>query len=290
MKQPKILVTGSNGQVGSELRELAAGYEGYEFLFFGREDFSIQDESFVKKILEQEQPDYLVNCAAYTAVDQAEKEQEQSMLINGRAVGYLAAACKANGTRFLHISTDYVFNGTATQPIREDSSTDPVNYYGQTKLEGEQQAMRENPASIIIRTSWVYSSYGKNFVKTMMRLMREKDSLGVVNDQRGAPTYARDLAEAILHIITNQSWVPGIYHFSNEGNISWYEFAEEIRSQIQSTCQVNPITTDQFPTPARRPSYSVMDLDRIRSTFGIRTRNWKDSLRDCLAKIRSTQS
>jgi dTDP-4-dehydrorhamnose reductase len=244
----------------------------------------------VRVFFDSVKPAYCINCAAYTAVDKAESEKELAFQINGEAVGVLAAVCKEHGTKFIHISTDYVFNGEATYPYTENFPTDPVNTYGASKLEGEKQAMDLDPGCIIIRTSWVYSSHGKNFVKTMMRLMNEKDSIGVVNDQIGSPTYAADLAEVILKIIANcelqtANWQPGIFNFSNEGIISWFEFAQSIKEIIHSPCDVKPITTSAYPTPAKRPGYSVLDKTKIQETFGVQLKDWKKSLVICINKI-----
>jgi dTDP-4-dehydrorhamnose reductase len=281
----KILVTGSNGQLGSDLRDLAASYPQYEFVFTDVAELSITNRDAVNSFFANERPAYLVNCAAYTAVDKAESEKALSDEINGTAVGILASACQEHGTRFIHISTDYVFNGEASSPLKETDQVDPVNAYGASKLLGEQLAVQNNPSVIIIRTSWVYSFYGKNFVKTMMRLMSEKQSLGIIDDQLGSPTYAADLAEAIMQIISSGKWEQGIYNYSNDGVISWFDFANEIKHQIGSNCIVNPLTTEQFPTPAKRPKYSVLDKAKIQQTFSISLKDWKHSLRICISKL-----
>lgn len=293
--KPKILVTGSNGQLGKELQELAPLFPKFEFIFLSKADMPIHNFELVRVFFNSVKPAYCINCAAYTGVDKAESEKELAFQVNGEAVGVLAAVCKEHDTRFVHISTDYVFNGEATYPYTENFPTDPVNVYGATKLEGEKQAVGFNPDSIVIRTSWVYSSYGKNFVKTMMRLMNEKDEIRVVNDQIGSPTYAADLAEVILSIISNShsatgKWVPGIYNFSNEGIISWFEFAEAIKALIKCPCEVKPITAKDYPTPAKRPAYSVLDKTKIQETFGIQLKDWKESLRICIEKIQNEQS
>jgi dTDP-4-dehydrorhamnose reductase len=281
----KILVTGSNGQLGNELRDIASVFPLYEFVFTDVGELSITDNDAVKKIFEEHRPAYLINCAAYTAVDKAESEKELNNQINGVAVGILALASKQNGTKFIHISTDYVFNGTASRPLREDDNVDPVNAYGASKLLGEQLAVENDPETIIIRTSWVYSFYGRNFVKTMISLMNERKSIGVVNDQVGSPTYASDLAQAIMQIISSGKWVPGIYNFSNNGVISWFDFANEIKRLIKSSCIVNPLTTEQFPTPAKRPKYSVLDKTKIQETFSIQLKDWEKSLNECIQKL-----
>jgi dTDP-4-dehydrorhamnose reductase len=285
MSGKKIFVTGSNGQLGSELKDLAASFPDYNMIFFGREAFPINNKELARHLWQEHHPSYLINCAAYTAVDKAETERETAMDINGTAVGDLASLCRENGTRMIHISTDYVFNGEATTPLKETDEVDPVNFYGASKLKGEELALQHDPTVIIIRTSWVYSFYGKNFVKTMMRLMNEKESIGVVNDQSGAPTYAADLAEAIMQIIASGKWEPGIYHYSNKAAITWFDFAVGIKNQLGSKCIVNPISTNQFPTPAKRPAYSVMDLSKIEQTFPIKIKDWKESLAACINKL-----
>lgn len=285
MSGSTIIVTGSNGQLGSELKELAFSYPNFHFVFLGKEELPLNDSSAIEKLFSENLPSYLINCAAYTAVDKAERERETANAINGKAVGYLASVCKEHQCKFIHISTDYVFSGEQSGPLKETDPVDPVNAYGKSKLLGEKLAMQNHPDSIIIRTSWVYSSYGKNFVKTMIRLMSEKESMGVVNDQYGSPTYAADLAEAVMKIISSGNWKPGIYHFSNEGNISWFDFAGEIKRLIQSNCIINPLTTDQYPTPAKRPHYSVLDKTKIQQTFSVQLKDWKESLRICIEKI-----
>jgi dTDP-4-dehydrorhamnose reductase len=285
----KILVTGSNGQLGNELKDIASSFSQYQFIFTDVDELSIVDNEAVTNWFLAHQPAYLINCAAYTAVDKAETEKEMNNLINGTAVGVLASAAQKSGTKFIHISTDYVFNGNASQPLNEDDGVDPVNAYGASKLLGEQLTFQNNPESIVLRTSWVYSFYGKNFVKTMMRLMNERESIGVVNDQVGSPTYAADLAWAIMQIITSNKWIPGIYNFSNEGVISWFNFANEIKRLINSPCIVNPLTTEQFPTPAKRPKYSVLDKTKIQKTFSVQLKDWRESLKECVDKLKADQ-
>lgn len=284
MKQ-KILVTGSNGQLGKELKQLASTFPQFEFIFLSREDLPIHHFEMVRHYFNTYNPQYFINCAAYTAVDRAEQEKDKAFQVNAEAVGMLAAVCAAHHTQFIHISTDYVFDGTATQPYKEDAPTNPQGVYGATKLEGEKQAIALNPDTIIIRTSWVYSEYGKNFVKTMLKLMAEKEEISVVNDQIGSPTYAADLAGAILQIITSYNWQPGIYHYSNEGAISWFDFALAIKELTGSNCNVNAIPTSQYPTPAKRPAYSVLEKTKIQKAFGIELKDWKESLAVCLGKL-----
>jgi dTDP-4-dehydrorhamnose reductase len=280
----KILVSGSNGQLGSELKELSIRTNDFRFIFLSREELSISDPVALKNIFELERPSFFINCAAYTAVDKAETEKEIAEEINGKAVGAIASLCNEYGCKLIHISTDYVFNGQGNTPLKEDDPVDPINTYGATKLSGERLAMLYTDP-VIIRTSWVYSAYGNNFVKTMKRLMGEKESLGIVSDQVGSPTYAADLAEAIMEIIRSGKWEPGIYNYSNNGVISWFEFASEIKKQLHSTCEVKPISTAQFPTPAKRPSYSVLDKTKIQSVYHISTRDWKESLQECIGKL-----
>lgn len=281
----RILVTGGNGQLGNELKDLAPSYSQYEFVFTDLPELSITDEDAVESFFKEIKPSFLVNCAAYTAVDKAESEKEINDLINGTAVGILARACKNYGAKFIHISTDYVFDGNASNPLKETDKVDPVNAYGASKLLGEQLAIENDDDCIIIRTSWVYSFHGKNFVKTMIRLMSEKESIGVVSDQVGSPTYAADLAEAIMQIIDSGKWQAGIYNYSNEGIISWFDFANEIKRLIGSNCAINPLTTEQFPTPAKRPKYSVLDKTKIQQTFSVQLVDWKESLKHCIDKL-----
>ncbi len=285
MHKHHILVTGANGQVGRELRDISKINKEHSFTFLGREDLPIENPELVSKFLSGSKYTALINCAAYTAVDKAESEKELAFQINGEAVGILAAVCKEYSTRFIHISTDYVYDGQASSPYSEDHPTSPVNVYGESKLSGEQEALKHNPSSVIVRTSWVYSSYGKNFVKTMLKLMAERKELSVVNDQVGSPTYAVDLAEALLTIAVSDHPVQGIYHYSNEGAISWFDFAVEIARIIGSDCIVHPIPSSAFPTPARRPGYTVMDKSLICTNFGIRLRPWKESLAACVKRI-----
>lgn len=282
----KVLVTGAGGQLGRELQRLAAGYRAFNFIFTTREQLAVDQPDQVRHFFETHRPDWCINCAAYTAVDKAEKESGTAFRINGDAPGYLAKACRAGGVRFVHISTDYVFDGSRSVPLKEDDPTGPINVYGASKLEGEQQVLREYPdGSVIIRTSWVYSEFGHNFVKTMIRLMNERPTIGVVDDQIGSPTYAADLADAILLILSARKFLPGIYHYSNEGQISWYQFALAIRFLIDSTCKVNPIPTSEFPTPARRPTWSLMDKTLIGDSYGVPIQAWERSLAACINRL-----
>ena len=279
-----ILVTGANGQLGMEFRTLVDQYPSYKFLFVSREELPVDDTLAVEKYFSGNKIDHCINCAAYTAVDKAETETAIAYEINGTAVGRLAALCKKHSARFIHFSTDYVFNGCSTEPYKETDTTDPVNAYGASKLLGETEAIKNNPGAIIIRTSWVYSSFGKNFVKTMLRLMNEKEQLSVVNDQLGSPTYANDLAKAVMQIIEeNDRSTAGIYNYCNTGIISWYEFALAIKEISKATCLVKPIPASAYPTPAKRPQYSALDTSKFRQTFNIEIPFWKDSLEKCMA-------
>ena len=282
----KILVTGANGQLGKELKVLSSSFPGFDFIFLSKEDLPIHLIEEVNKVFKQYNPHYLINCAAYTAVDKAETEKDMAFRVNGEAVGVLAAVCKEYGAAFIHISTDYVFDGMATVPYKENSPTNPQSVYGASKLEGERLAIAFNHHSIIIRTSWVYSEFGKNFVKTMMKLMNEKEEINVVNDQLGSPTYAADIAATIMDIISSGQWQPGIYNYSNCGIISWYDFALRIKEKIGFTCSINPIPSAQFPTAAKRPAWSVLDNEKIQQTFGVKPKNWQDSLDACLANLK----
>lgn len=279
------MVTGANGQLGKEFGILAAAFPQYHFLLASRADLPIEDLEAVKKIFEGNTIEYCINCAAYTAVDKAEAEREQAFLINAAAAGNLATVCKTHNTLLIHISTDYVFDGNGTEPYKESGAVHPVSVYGQSKLKGEELVLQNNPAAVIIRTSWVYSQFGNNFVKTMLRLMKERESVNVVNDQLGCPTYAGDLAAAVMEIIEKYSTFNiqhSIFNYSNEGVISWYDFALAIKELTRSNCIVNPIPTSQYPTPAKRPHYSVLDTALIKKTFGITIPEWKQSLEKCL--------
>ena len=288
MDKKIIAVSGKNGQLGSELQDAAKLFTGYDFVFADKEELNILSLDSLESFFKTYQPSFFVNCAAYTAVDKAESDKETSYNANATAAGNIATLCKQYGTILIHISTDYVFNGTGQIPYSEDDLTDPINHYGYTKAEGEKLALQNNIHTIIIRTSWVYSNYGHNFVKTMLRLMKEKESINVVNDQHGSPTYALDLAEAIITIIrycVNNPVPSGIYHYSNEGNISWHDFAMAIKETSGSSCRVHPVPTEQYPTPAKRPTYTVMDKQKIQSVFLIKTKNWKESLVRCIEKM-----
>ena len=286
MQKPTILVTGANGQLGRELQVLSDAHPGYSFIFTDRSQLSIEHPQQVLDLFAMHNPAWCINCAAYTAVDKAETEKEVAFRINGEAPGYLAAACRRTGARLIHVSTDYVFDGTSATPLKEKDKTGPINIYGASKLEGEHNAMEQHPdGTVILRTAWVYSEFGNNFVKTMIRLMKERPAINVVDDQIGSPTYAADLAAAILTIIKSPRFVPGIYHYSNEGRISWFEFAMAIRSHIGSACAVSPIPSTQFPTPAKRPHFSLLDKTLIRDTYQVTIPAWETSLDTCIKRL-----
>jgi dTDP-4-dehydrorhamnose reductase len=289
MSKPLIVVTGKNGQLGSELQLIAPSFaHAYNFLFADRAVLDLSSNDSIDKFCAVHHPAVVINCAAYTAVDKAETDRDAAFQINAVAVGKLAVFCKAVGALFITVSTDYVFDGNGTIPYLPSDTTDPINYYGASKAEGEKLAVTNNPESIIIRTSWVYSRFGNNFVKTMIRLMGERPSLNVVGDQIGAPTYAADLAAAIMHMVAQKvagNTHSGIYHYSNSGAISWYDFAVAIGEMIQSTCAVAKIGSEAFPTPAKRPHYSLMDCSSIIQDFGVEQPDWKESLAVCIPLI-----
>lgn len=275
----KILVTGANGQLGSELAILYANYSHYEWIFADRTQITLDDLDILENQLNQTQPDVIFNCGAYTAVDRAETEKELAFTINHRAIELIAKYTQENNVKLIHISTDYVFDGTSSIALNEDEETNPVNVYGASKRAGEIACLKENPNSIIIRTSWVYSKFGNNFVKTMQRLMQEREAINVVNDQIGSPTYAVDLAQAMVDILDSPKWIPGIYNYSNEGEISWYEFALSIKEFGGYNCNVGGISSESYPTPAKRPKFSLLDKKKIKATYNLIIPNYKESLK-----------
>ena len=281
----KILVTGANGQLGKELHDIAKQFIDVEFLFLSREDLPIHHFDLVRNTFQAFKPDYCINCAAYTAVDKAETEKELAYIVNAEAVGILAAVAASMQCKFIHVSTDYIYDGDKKGEHFEDDLPGPVSVYGDSKLKGELAAIENNPTSIIIRTSWVYSVHGNNFVKTMMRLMRDRPEISVVNDQHGSPTWAADLASFIMYVIGYANWQPGVYNFSNEGNITWYDFANEIKQLIFADCKINPIPTSDYPTPAKRPANSLMSKDKIKSNFAYTPIDWKVSLKNCIQAL-----
>ncbi len=286
----KILITGANGQLGSEIKTLSFKFPAWQFFYTDIDSLDITNEQTVEKYFRLNSPQFVINCAAYTAVDKAESEIETAKTVNEVAPKILAKFSKKYNSKLIHISTDYVFNGKANKPYSETDKVNPESVYGVTKLNGEQNCLDENSGSVIIRTSWLYSTFGNNFVKTMLRLGSERGNLNVVYDQVGTPTNAADLADVILSIIAltehkPEKFVPGIYHYSNEGVASWYDFAKAIFGISGTNCAVEPVLSDRFPTVAKRPHYSVLDKSKIKKTFGIIIPYWKDSLRNCLQKL-----
>jgi dTDP-4-dehydrorhamnose reductase len=286
----KILVTGAYGQLGNELKELSVNYPNWQFLFTDVDSLDITNEREVDVFFSENNPDFVVNCAAYTAVDKAESDEETARKVNALAPEILALAAKNENAGFIHISTDYVFDGKSFLPYNENDEVKPIGVYGRTKQEGDERSVNVNSNTVIVRTSWLYSSYANNFVKTMLRLGQEREMLKVVFDQIGSPTYAADLAQSILTIIEiNQNqpekFVPGIYHYSNEGVASWYDFAKAIFELAQVNCNVLPVLSNEFPTAAKRPHYSVLNKSKIKATFNLEIPYWKDSLKICINKL-----
>ena len=281
----KILITGCNGQLGNELQLLEKNYPNHQWLNTDVEELDITNQLAVNQFVAENKVDGIVNCAAYTAVDKAESDRQLATALNTEAPAYLAAAIEKRGGWLLHISTDYVFDGTNHTPYVETDTPCPDSVYGSTKLAGEMGVMKFCRKTMIIRTGWLYSTFGNNFVKTMLRLGRERDKLGVVFDQVGTPTYAHDLAQAIMTAI-EQGVKPGIFHFSDEGVCSWYDFAKAIHRMAGiNRCQVSPLHTEEYPTPASRPHYSVLDKTKIKQTYGIEVPYWEESLKECIEKL-----
>jgi len=280
----KILVTGKNGQLGSEIESIIHQFKEFEFLFTDSKELDISNKLEVETFFKKNKFNAVINCAAYTAVDLAENEFEKANSINHLGIKYISKMCQKYNCKLIHISTDYVFDGTNCIPYEEKDKPNPQSIYGKTKLDGENILKTINPKnSIVIRTSWVYSNYGKNFVKTMIKLGKEKKELGVIIDQIGTPTYAKDLAKVILQIIPKiKNKNVELYHFSNEGVCSWYDFAKTIFELLDIKVKVNAIESSQYPTAAKRPQYSVLNKKKIKNTFQIEVAYWKDSLIDCL--------
>lgn len=280
-----ILVTGANGQLGNEMRVLSTEHKEYDYFFTDVAELDICNEQAVMAFVKQNNIHVIVNCAAYTAVDKAEDNLALCTKLNSDAVGYLARAAEANQAEFIQISTDYVFDGTNHLPYKESDPTCPNSVYGVTKLAGETNALADCQKAMVIRTAWLYSTFGNNFVKTMIRLGKEREALGVVFDQIGTPTYARDLARAIFAAI-HKGVVPGVYHFSDEGVCSWYDFTKAIhRIAGITTCKVSPLHTDEYPAKAPRPHYSVLDKTKIKTTYSIEIPHWEESLEACISLL-----
>lgn len=284
-----ILITGANGQLGQAIKKVAAGFPAFNFVYTDFSELDITDPASIAAVFSAQEIHACVNCAAYTAVDKAESEEEKAFRLNFEAALHLAEACQQNNAQLIHISTDYVFDGKHNRPYTETDEANPDSIYGSSKLRGEASALGTDPNTIVIRTSWLYSEFGVNFVKRMKELMAEKENLNVVFDQVGTPTYAPDLAQTILTVLAKVWETPanygGVYHYSNEGVISWYDFAVAIKELTGSPCNVQPITSDKYPTPARRPAYSVFNKEKIKETFGLQIPYWKESLQVCLKSL-----
>lgn len=274
-----IVVTGANGQLGQALHEISNAYKAFNFIFLTRNELDITNETLVNDYFASHEVDAVVNCAAYTAVDRAESDIENARLINATATKYLALATKEKEIPLIHISTDYVFDGTVSTPRLETDAVHPIGIYGQTKLEGEEYALSINPQTIIIRTAWVYSKYGNNFVKTMLRLFKEREEVSVIDDQIGSPTNAIDLADAIAQILSKDELSYGIYNYSNEGECSWFDFASKIKELTNASAIIHAIPTTAYPTPAKRPAYSLLDKTKIKETYQITIPHWEESLK-----------
>ena len=281
----RILITGANGQLGQSIAEMSKNHKEIECFFVTRNELDITNEDLVNHYFGGKSFDFVINCAAYTAVDKAEDDQENAFLVNAKATEFLAKISNAKNIPFIHVSTDYVFDGTESVPRLETDQTNPIGVYGQTKLDGENLALGNNPKTIILRTAWVYSRFGNNFVKTMLRLFNDKDSISVVADQIGSPTNAIDLANAILEIVSKDELVYGIYNYSNEGECSWFEFAQKIKEFSGSSIEINPVPTSAYPTKAKRPAYSLLDKSKIKEVYQLEIPTWEDSLKEELKHL-----
>lgn len=286
-----VLVTGGNGQLASCIKNVDSQYHHLNFIYTDFEELDVTNLNRVKAFFESNQKiEYCINCAAYTAVDQAETEIDKAFEINARGARNLALACKEHRAVLIHVSTDFVFDGKKANPYIEEDETNPISVYGASKQQGEVEIQNLLETHFIIRTSWLYSEYGQNFVKTMLRLAETRDEIGVVNDQIGSPTYAGDLAEVIIQIINTKSKEYGIYHYSNEGRVSWYDFAKVIFKRSKSKAKLNSVSTKEYPTPAKRPQYSVLDKTKIKTHLNIVIVNWQESLLKVLEKLREKES
>lgn len=281
----KILVTGANGQLGTELKKILEATMPSVAIYTDVDELDLTNAKAVESFVVNNDISHIVNCAAYTAVDRAEEEKSLCAQINIDAVKNLALAADANGAKVIHISTDYVFDGTNHRPYRESDKVNPISQYGTTKRKGETVLLALSPEAIIIRTAWLYSAHGNNFVKTMLRLAEKNDEIKVVCDQIGTPTYARDLAAAIVTVLRSHQWIPGIYHFTDEGAASWYDFAKAIFRLAGKQVKVKPILTEDYPTPASRPAYSILDRSLIKATYGVTIPHWEEALADCMAEL-----
>jgi dTDP-4-dehydrorhamnose reductase len=282
----KVLITGSKGQLGLSIKKLTPEFPDYRFIYTDVEELDITKADDIRKFISDTNPEVIINCAAYTAVDKAEEDTEKAHLLNTTAPGYLAKAASENNILLIHISTDFIFGGDRKTPYTEEDKAVPESVYAKTKADGEQEVVKNSKRAVIFRTSWLYSEFGHNFVKTILRLAEERQEINVVNDQIGTPTYATDLAETILRLLPELTKInqgTEILHFSNEGIASWYDFAKEIVQQSGLKCKVNPISTKQYPLPAKRPAYSVLDKSKIKSRYGIDIPDWREGLRRCLS-------
>jgi len=285
-----VLITGENGQLGSEIKELSSNYQKFNFFFENSKNLDITEASIVDSYIQKNKINAVINCAAYIAVDKAEIEKEKAEKVNSIGVFNLAKAIENNGGKLIHISTDYVFNGNNSIPYKENDAVNPINFYGETKFLGEQKILSLPIEAIIIRTSWLYSSFGNNFVKTMLRLGKDKNELNVVADQVGAPTYAKNLAKTCLNILSDKNKIDEeskIYHYANEGVTSWYDLAKAIMEISKTDCKIFPITTEEYPTPAKRPRYSLLNTSKIKKDFNIEIPYWRDSLKECIQRIKN---
>jgi dTDP-4-dehydrorhamnose reductase len=280
----RILVTGGNGQFGRCFQDVAAQFPQVQFHFLSKLQLDVCNPDALAGLLSHTRPNVCINAAAYTAVDMAETEPQLATTLNGDAVGHMARLCKLLNIRFIHISTDYVFDGAQTTPYTENDAPNPLNVYGASKLKGEQLAL-QNPNAAVVRTSWVYSFHGTNFVKTMLRLMRSRTSIGVVADQYGCPTYGVDLAEAVMTMALAPNFVPGLFHYSNTGPISWWQFAQAIQQTKALPCSVGAIDTAAYPTAAKRPAFTALNCQKIADAYGVQQKDWQQSLRNCLALL-----
>lgn len=280
-----ILITGSNGQLGNEIKKLENQYPNWQFIYGDLPEIDITNKILIEDFVQEKAINVIINCAAYTAVDKAEEDKDIAYKVNAAGPAILAEVAESKNIQLFHISTDFVFDGKNYQPYIETDRPAPISVYGSTKLEGEEMVLQNNPSAIILRTSWLYSAFGNNFVKTMQRLGNEKSQLNIIFDQIGTPTWAADLANATLNILSSNKLKAGIYHYSNEGVASWYDFAKEIIDISNIQCKVLPIPTSEYPTPAARPHYSVMNKQKIKDTFEIEIPYWKESLKKCITEI-----
>ena len=283
----KVLVIGSDGQLGLEFQKISNSFDSLSWVFSTIKTLDLLRLDTINSFLNNINPTLIINCAAYTSVDKAETESKLADLINFKAVDIISRWTSNNNKKLIHVSTDYVFDGLSKLPLSENSNTNPINQYGNSKLKGEIACLKNDSSSIVIRTSWLYSSFGKNFVKTMIDLMKKNNSVKVVNDQIGSPTYAYDLAKVIIEIIMNSENKSGLFHYSNEGEISWFEFARSIRELYKLDCEIIGVSSKEFKTLAKRPKYSLLNKSKIKTTFNLEIPNYKQSLKNCIEIIKN---